>query len=79
MGDVESQVWTGRGCADAVTVINGEKYVVEIKDYKTENVGLKEARQLVKHMGNLNCGKSMIIYNFKNRDKIYIGNNEIKS
>lgn len=78
LGKVEYQVWTGRGCADAVLVINDKRYVVEIKDYKTENIGLKEARQLKKHMENLNCENGILICNFKNRDKIYIGNNEIK-
>lgn len=76
-GEVKYQVKTKKGIADALVKINGEKYVVEIKDYKVDNVGFTEAKQLNKYLNSLNCKKGMLICNFKNIDKFYIDENEI--
>ena len=79
IGSVKTQVRTSKGIADAVVYVNGNKFVLEIKDYKSKPISYSDIKQLNRYLEALNCTKGILVCNFfrHSKNKVYIGNNEI--
>lgn len=85
LGDVKPKVKTSAGIVDCLFEYKGEKFVVEIKDFRGKNnITMFEIKQLLNYMKALNYEKGLLICpkesfpKRKDSRNIYIDNKIIK-
>jgi len=57
----KTHVKTACGVADATIWINGNLYVIEVKDYRSKPISLTEIKQIGKYLNDLKCKNGIII------------------
>ncbi len=76
-GDVDTQVRTRNGIADAVLHYRNDILPVEVKYYKSKPICKTELKQLLKYMEDLNCERGVIISNRSGKREFEFGKNKI--
>jgi len=85
LGKVNPKVRTTAGIIDCVLKYKDEKYIVEIKDFRSRNnITMSQLKQLIKYMKSINCQNGLLICpkesfpKRKNSRNIYIDELNIK-
>lgn len=77
-GSVHRLMRTTRGFADIILERKGNRTAVELKDYHSHEISLRDVRQLVKYLEDIGCTLGFLICRKKpKKDSFIIGKNKI--
>lgn len=77
-GKVNRLVKTRRGFADIIFERNGNKTVIEVKNYLSHEISISQVKQLCKYLEDSSCNFGFLVCRKKpKKDKFLIGNNAI--